>query len=202
LHRLGAEDLLDAEPIPIRISWDQYGVRASASSSRTAREITWTFQHFARALWSALAAEPVLQHEYLSHLVPRNPDLSSRVREGWLMEALMAEIRDGGPDGQLDLRLLKYLRERLGADPELGDLAAYGSLGLLDTAVFIRIRNPALFWGVTREMLAMEPGAEAARQVDEVLRELEAKRDQELCAIFESVGPAGIAKLHEVLCGR
>jgi hypothetical protein len=203
LRRLGAEELLAAEPAPITVSLDRYGTRASASSSRTGNQISWAFQRSARAFWAALAVEPVLQHEYLSHLAPRNPWLSFQVREGWLMELLVTEVRNSGlPESEIDLRLLKYLRERLGADPELGDLAAYGSLGLRDTALLMLSRNSALFWRLTKEMLVMEPSEEGARRADDLLQKLEPKGYTELCEIFASAGPVGLEGLLDVLRGR
>jgi hypothetical protein len=200
LNRFEVEDdLLAAEPAMVKISWDEHNVRSSASSSRTSGEISWTFQHAARTLWAALAAESVLQHEYLSHLAPRNLALSIHVRDGWLVEVLFGDIRDGSPEGRADVYCFKHLRQKLGANPKLDDLAAYGSPGLRDAALFMLGRNPALFRRFTREVLAMEPSQEGARQVDEVFREMERKGDTELGRIFESAGEVGIKGLLEAL---
>jgi hypothetical protein len=162
---------LPADPAPVRISWSAFSGQSCASSSQLANEIGWAFQPHPLAFWGALIAEPVFQHEYLSHLAPRNPKLSSQVREGWLMEVLMGEIhRDPSPERPFDVGALMFFRDRL--EQLLGEdrFTAYSTPGLREAAAAMRLREPERFWEVTRDMLEMAPGAAGAARVDGFLR--------------------------------
>jgi len=200
LDRLGAGDLLSAEPAQVILLWDRNNKKAAASTSRSSGEISWTIQHADRTLWAALAAEPVLQHEYLSHLAPRDPSLSSGIQEGWLVEVLLIALSDSGPAGIADefcFKRLQTLLEKL----ELGNPYLSGPRDFQPLALVMFGRNNGLFWRFTREVLEMEPKQEGAKQVDEVFREMKRKGKTEMGRIFESAGEAGIEGLLAALRG-
>jgi hypothetical protein len=118
-----------------------------ASSSPLLGSVTWHFDATARGLWGALQAEMVLRHEYLSHLAPRHPSLSSNVREGWLMEVLLEEIRSQFPEGQqFDGPALDDFRDDL--------TGRRSDRGVHDLAVRIRALNSDVYWGYTGAMVS------------------------------------------------
>jgi hypothetical protein len=66
---------------PMRVHYDPKGDDYCASSSIFANEIGWNLQLVERSLFGALSLEMLFEHEYLSHMLPRNNFLSKNVRE-------------------------------------------------------------------------------------------------------------------------
>jgi hypothetical protein len=81
-------------PAPVRVAWDQKAESYCASAARLTGTIGWTLQPCKHSFYAGLVAERVLEHEYLSHLLPGNQRLSKGVREVWLMETLEEEHRN------------------------------------------------------------------------------------------------------------
>jgi hypothetical protein len=81
-------------PAPVRVTWDQKAESYCASASRLTGTIGWTLQPSKHSFYAGLVAERVLEHEYLSHLLPGNLKLSKGIREVWLMETLEEEHRN------------------------------------------------------------------------------------------------------------
>jgi len=70
-----------AKEYPIRVHYNPDGNDYCASSSLFANEIGWNLQLVQRALYGALILDMLFEHEYLSHMLPRN-DYLSRDRRG------------------------------------------------------------------------------------------------------------------------
>ena len=137
-----------------------------ASSSSLFGNVMWHFDATARGLWGALQAEMILRHEYLSHLATRHPSLSSNVREGWLMEVLLEEIRSKFPEGQqFDGPALDDFRDEL--------TRRSSDRGVHDLAVRIRALNSDVYWGYTGAMVSATVEAlPDAKVFDRVLLQL------------------------------
>jgi len=156
----GLADLAPDEPADCVVVWDKEASR-SCTSSRLARSIVWPFQPRSFALWGALAADRVLAHEYLSHFIPRSSAELPRLREGWLMEALLYEIRnDPGPDRSVDRYATTFFLSRL-AEAQGRDFFT-GVDSLRTTTQAIRLQSPHLFWRLTGEILRL-PNEEVGR---------------------------------------
>lgn len=137
----------DLASAPATLSVIPAAIGDSCASSSPAFGVMWHFDATARGLWGALQAEMIFRHEYLSHLAPRHRSLSANVREGWLMEVLLEEIRSTFPEGQqFDGPTLDDFRD---------DLTGGGSeRGVHDLAVRVRALNSGVYWGYTGAMMS------------------------------------------------
>ena len=118
------------------------------------------------AFWSAIQPELILKHEYLSHFAPRHPDLSSSVREGWLMDALIDEVdRNSVPERPFDVGVFSYLR-----DHAESSLSQYSNPGARELPYRIRRTNVELYWDITRAIVSLQPGEiDRVGRIDELL---------------------------------
>jgi len=165
LKEFGIEDPAVRE-VPVLLVRDAHGEQPLACTIPGKTEIRWAFQHKARAFWAALAAQSVLEHEYLSHLAPRSLLLSPSVREEWLMAVLLLEVQGRS---NADHRLLWYLRYRLG---EIGELTM---LRLPDAANTMSSRESyrKIYARFNRELLTLPTDPGAAARADEILEFLD-----------------------------
>jgi len=176
LSKRGLKDLLSSQPVAMSVFWDQAGRCPIASSSRLEGEIVWAFQPYAHSLWGALVADHVIAHEYLSHLVPRNLSPWRKVREGWLMELLLSEIRNSSSEERrFDLFALEHLQRR--PVEAFDSYALYSVRAVAD--VFLS-HTPDLFWRLTGEILRLDDGEERAQQVEDLIQKLADLRLDEL----------------------
>jgi hypothetical protein len=168
---------------PVVIDYDVAGTQFCASSSPLSGEIHWTLQPFEHSLYGAMAVSRVLEHEYVSHLLPRNQYLSNGVREVFLVETLDEEHRD---EAELNPRVLhaemkvaRWFREKLDQHFQRGGQTSRAELrDFEDVAIRIRRRSPADFWKMTNEIMSLEDGEEEAGLVDRTLRLLRPRADR------------------------
>lgn len=83
----------------VRVAEDPAGRMYCPSTQPGRGEIQWAHQNIAHSLANMLLAERVLFHQYLSHVLPRNPVLGRSVTEDWLV-ALLEDLyreRKGEP---------------------------------------------------------------------------------------------------------
>ncbi|HEY0514621.1 MAG TPA: hypothetical protein VGH73_22150 [Thermoanaerobaculia bacterium] len=184
--RIGLAGQTTVELAPIRISWKES--RDFLWPSTGGRKIAWVFQYKHAALWAAVLAEIILQHEYLSHVLPRSDSLSETVREGWLMETLHVEVRERGSPA--DLRTFMHVRDSLNGLPRSEPLAWVTDMMLL-------VRED-LYWSLTRDLLAEPPGYQPEGRGDVVLRFLEGlTRPGQRREFLENPRLAGLDSLYE-----
>jgi hypothetical protein len=156
--RIGLTGQPPIELAPVTISWREH--RHFIWPSTGGRAIAWVFQYHRSALWAAVLTEVILQHEYLSHLLPRSDSLSEAIREGWLMETLQLEIRERGKPS--DLRVFVHVRDKLNGLPRSESLAW--------VAAAMELVRKDLYWNLTRDILAELPGHNPQGRADAVLR--------------------------------
>jgi hypothetical protein len=181
LGKRGIEELLSPEPVALSVFWDQESKCSCASSSRLEREIAWAFQAHSLALWGTMVADHVIAHEYLSHLAPKSLAPWRQVREGWLMEALLSEIRNSPEEERhFDLFALDWFRSRISEGLGVSPYALYSSPGVQEVARLIQFERPDLFWGLTGEILRLDDGEEQAGQVEGLIQNLADLRPDEL----------------------
>jgi hypothetical protein len=157
--------------VPVHLIRDEHGKQPLASTFPGKAEIRWAIQAKPRAFWAALAAQSILEHEYLSHLVPRSPSLSPYVREEWLMAVLLQDIHRRS---DADNNLVWYLRQKLG---EWGDL----KLWRLQDAASVMISHESyskVYVNFNRELLTLPIGPDTAARVDRILEALNAARPE------------------------
>jgi hypothetical protein len=159
-HRI-PNDLASGEA-PIRVTASEDATSPFVSSSKMAKRIMWRFSTTQLSFWAAFQAEALLRHEYLSHLAPRHPGLSSEVREGWLMSLLIEEIRDEeGESTRFDTGAINLFRDRLTGLSSGSNLIAYASGGSREIPLRVKSINPALYWQITGAIVGLTPDADA-----------------------------------------
>jgi hypothetical protein len=163
-RRIGLADRIPLEPALIRICWREGGDFRWPSTAVEGRQITWVFQNHPLAMWTAMLAQVILQHEYLSHLLPRSDSLSSVVREGWLMWVLEGEVANSSG---VELGVLEHVRYRMDG---LGSPLAFPELRAV--VEVMSIKREDLYWSLTHDLLALPPGPESAEYADAVLNGL------------------------------
>jgi hypothetical protein len=183
--RIGLTGSPPIEPASMTISWKEH--RDFIWPSTGGRTIAWVFQHHRSAVWSAVLAEVILQHEYLSHLLPRSDSLSETIREGWLMETLHEEIRARGKPS--DLRVFMHVRDKLNGLPRSESLA-----WVADTMLLVR---EDLYWNLTRDVLAELPGHNPKGRADLVLRFLQDLDLRQRREFLENPALTGLDSLYE-----
>jgi hypothetical protein len=147
-----------------------------ASSQRQPPRIDWfLWRNPASAFWSIMSLGVILEHEYLSHLVPRSP-LPAPIQEGWLVGLLKSDLRNRHASqpwavamGERGL-LARLERELLGAT---------GGAWKPDQAIALEMLFGALWAGwshesrtITRELLAGDLTAGVLGMVVEALQRL------------------------------
>jgi hypothetical protein len=181
LDKLGVEDR-GIEVVPLNILLDQEGKAPVAATSSLEREINWTLDRRPRSLFAAVAAQSVLEHEYLSHLAPRSDALTPLVREEWLMALLLFDIRDRNANDAA-FSAVYYLWRNLNAlgevtRPELSLAAAKMEYAHYD--LYIRFN---------REILNLPSDKAAAARLDEVVDYIGNASEDDLRRLF--TGPTG-----------
>jgi len=174
-------------PAPLHVSYDQKAERFCASSSRLAGTIGWILQPCKHTFYAALICERVLEHEYLSHLLPGNLKLSKGIREVWLMETLEEEHRNDeyiALNRRLALMTIwSWFRIELEnhfVRNSIVDLAIF--TGVEDLATRIRRRSLPSFWKMTAEIINLSDG-EDPRPTERALRMLRPLPDNVLDAL-------------------
>ena len=159
-HRIPSD--LGARVAAIRVAASEDANSAFMSSSKVAKRIMWRFSATQMSFWAAFQADALLRHEYLSHLAPRHPGLSSEVREGWLMGLLIEEVRDEeGAATRFDTGALNLFRDRLTGLSSSSNLVAYASGGSREIPLRVKSINPALYWQITGAIVGLSPDADA-----------------------------------------
>lgn len=183
--RRGIPILEQATVYPIRVHYNPDGNDYCASSSLFANEIGWNLQLVERALYGALILDMLFEHEYLSHMLPRNNFLSKDVREIWLSSALFWESV-GLPGNTTEKHVREVLwekfRRELNKHFDSKNLSFYGSWKLDQLAEKIYSFAPDTFWDITKAILECADGQDKAKVVDAFLKELLALPANELRA--------------------
>lgn len=144
----GLARLQHATPVSIHVRFDSTGIEYCASSSRLGQQLGWSFQQVERALYGALILDMFLQHEYLSHMLPRNTFLSRDVREVWLCAALFLESERQLEDpNELQVRWFLWEKFRLDLSRQFDPrgLEFFGPSQLDHLATRIHICSPDTF---------------------------------------------------------
>lgn len=173
--RRGIAVLQQATMYPIRVHYNPDGNDYCASSSLFANEIGWNLQLVERALYGALILDMLFEHEYLSHMLPRNNFLSKDVREMWLSSALFWEsVGLPGNDGEKHVRevLWEKFRRELNKHFDPKNLRFYGPWKLDQLVEKIYFLSAETFWAITKTILECADGRDNAKTIDAFLREL------------------------------
>jgi len=173
--RRDVKTMTAAEAAPVRIYYDPKAVEYCASCNRTAREIGWKLQVAKHAFYGALIPDMILEHEYLSHLLPANTYLSDAVREIWLTAALFWEQRNALPeeaDKNVRLGLWERFRVELARHNGKTDYDLYGPDRWDWLAIKMAFSDPGAFWRLTGEIIASPNRSDEAELIDELLSSL------------------------------
>jgi hypothetical protein len=187
--RRGLADLSHAMVYPMRIHYDPKGDDYCASSSLFANEIGWNLQLVERALYGALILDMLFEHEYLSHMLPRNSFLSRNVREIWLSSALYWEAKSL-PGDRAGKKVQEFLwekfRRELGRHFDPKDIEFFGPLEIDNLARDIYSSSPGTFWEITKAILECADTKDNADLVDNLFRRLLYLTPDELRAGLDS----------------
>ena len=180
--KIGLKDWTPIKPASIEISWRE-------------RRITWVFKYHTMAVWTAILAKVILQHEYLSHILPRTDSPLTIVREGWLMWTLQREVSDLSRD---ESEVFEHVRRQKSG---YANLEVFRGLGAVGEAMLIK--RPTLYWALTRDLLAAPSGLGPAKQADVVLNFLmdltpRSRRDD----FLEDRGLTGLESLYKAVTRR
>jgi hypothetical protein len=164
------------------IDFDEHGTQFCASSSPLSGEIHWTLQPFEHSLYGAMVVSRVLEHEYVSHMIPVNQFLSKGVREVFLMEMLEEEHRNDAVQIQrnnnAEIKLAAWFRWKLEQHFYRNRQANRAELRDFEkVAVGFRRKSPSNFWKMTSEILLLPDGEAEALLVDQVLKFLRPRAD-------------------------
>jgi hypothetical protein len=173
--RRGISVLKAANPYPIRVHYNPKGDDYCASSSLFANEIGWNLQLVERALYGALILDMLFEHEYLSHMLPKNNFLSRDVREIWLSAGLFWESVDRpGNAGEKHVRevLWELFRRELNKHFDPKNLSFYGPWKLDQLVEKIFFLSPDSFWEITKAMIECSDIRQNADTIDAFLRDL------------------------------
>lgn len=155
----------------VRVVEDPSGRRYCASTQPGHGEIQWAHQNVAHALTQMLLAERVLFHEYLSHVIPRNPALGRSVTEDWLV-SLLEDLYFGGEGepywlGALWTTLREDLEdyvEKMEAGSTLDPVKSKGIKGVATVASDLLRNAPDPYWRFTEKVVAI-PVEEEVEQI-------------------------------------
>jgi hypothetical protein len=174
--------------VPLRVYFDPAAEQYCASSSSLAGEIGWKLQLIEYALYGALIPDLLFEHEYISHLLPRNQSLSQPVRERWLTVALESAHQNsaGNPNQRhVNLYLWGRYRDEL-SQHKGGGGRAYGPYALEARASNAAFHNPQIFWLLTSAFLELGDDDQSALWVDYVLARITELNDAQLRTVLSS----------------
>jgi len=183
--RRGLVDLEQATIYSIRAHYDPKGNDYCASSSIFANEIGWNLQLVERALYGALILDMLFEHEYLSHMLPRNSYLSKSVREVWLSAVLYWESKSLPGDlarKKVQQHLWEKFRRELGRHFDPKDIEFFGPLEVDNLARVIYSSSPDTFWDITKTILECADTKRNAYLVDALFDHLLSLAPDELRA--------------------
>jgi hypothetical protein len=170
---------------PVRAHYNPDGDDYCASSSLFANEIGWNLQLVERSLYGTLILEMLFEHEYFSHMLPKNNFLSKNVREIWLSAALYWEhVHQGGDPAAKQVKkfLWEKFRRELGRHFDPNDLEFFGPLELDKLAEHVRLLSEDIFWDITKTILECADKRENAWHIDGLLQRLIGLTPQEMKA--------------------
>lgn len=173
---------------PLVIDFDEAGTRFCASSSSLSGEIHWALQPFEHSLYGAMVVPRVLEHEYLSHLVPSNQHLSMGVREVFLVETLEEEHRNDTDqtlrERNAEIKLAGWFRLKLEQHFCRNHQTSRAALrDFEEIALRVRRKSVSDFWKMTTEILFLPEGQTEANVVDSVLKILRFSPDSTVDAL-------------------
>lgn len=161
-----------ASKVPLRLYYDPEGQEFCASSNQLVGEIGWRLQLKEYAFHGALIPDMIFEHEYISHLLPKNRALSRRVRELWLSTALHRAQANSETDihqRRVNLFLWQKFRDALAETHPGGARAIYGP-GNLETSVEnSSFYAPETFWLATSEIMDLADTEKEAEFMDDLL---------------------------------
>jgi hypothetical protein len=171
------------DPAPVVIDYDEVGTQFCAFTSPLRGEIHWTLQPFRHSLFGATVVSRILEHEYLSHLIPRNQQLSKGIREVFLVETLEEEHRDDtkqdarnrNAESKLDVWFRDLLEQH---SYHMGQSNRVELRDYKGVATWLRRKSKPDFWKMTSEILYLPEGGDA-ELVDKVIKALSACPDDE-----------------------
>ena len=170
-------------PAPVVIDYDETGRQFCASSSPLRGEIHWALQPFRHSLFGAMVVAHILEHEYVSHLIPRNQHLSKGVQEVFLVETLEEEhrndIQQDARNRNAEMKLDGWFRHLLEEHScHLGQSNRAELRDFKGVATRMRLKSKSDFWKMTSEILHLPEGGDA-ELVDKVIKALSARPDDE-----------------------
>jgi hypothetical protein len=160
------------EPASLCVSYDHEAKYYCAATSPATGQIRWVHQPVAHALYGALVPDLIFAHEYLSHLIPRNPLLDRSIQETWLVAALTEWLEAYGDPVedrawrrqvwfQMREELRKHLiRKGLLRDTRQDQVRLDGLFGVYEFALVLYGASQPIFWRLTGEMLSLTKGSE------------------------------------------
>jgi len=189
IQKLGVErevpSFAGASKVPLRLYYDPKGEEFCASSNRLVGEIGWRLQLKEYAFYGALIPDMIFEHEYISHLLPKNRALSRGVRELWLSTALHRAHVNAQIDvyqRRVNLFLWQKFRDELAETHPGGARAIYGP-GNLETSVEnSSFYAPETFWLATSEIMDLADTEEEAEFMDALLETMSWLDDSKLRA--------------------
>jgi hypothetical protein len=175
-------DLLPLKPVSIDVVYDAEGKEYCASASRLTGKIRWAYQpQLAHLLHGLIILEYLFAHEYLSHLVPRNPHLDLTIQERWLVVALRRGIIHD-PNESYWKRVLwttyrnalvRYVqREEERLKPDSMVTSFFGASLVEDSALELYLANQPSFWGITTEVLGQGDDPVGAKRASKAVEGL------------------------------
>jgi hypothetical protein len=173
--RRGISVLQVATPYPIRVHYNPKGDDYCASSSLFAGEIGWNLQLVERALYGALIMDMLFEHEYLSHMLPKNSFLSRDVREIWLSAGLFWEsvgLPGNAAEKHVRETLWELFRRELNKYFDPKNLSFYGPWKLDQLVEKIYFLAPDTFWEIAKAMIECSDLRQNAGAIDAFLRDL------------------------------
>lgn len=181
LERHGVARILPASPVPVEVFYDGPGEKYCAGSSLWTNEIRWAYQPVPHSLAGAILADIVFAHEYLSHLVPRNKNLSSTIREQWLVAALRQSLEADKLAPYWKIRLWPRYRSALEShvtalakilQPDASVVRYSGLRGAEEMLRTFSIKHSVLFWSLTKEILESRNDPKLASDAMQIARGL------------------------------
>jgi hypothetical protein len=151
-------------------------------------EIGWKLQLAEHAFYGALIPDMILEHEYLSHLLPTNTYLSDAVREIWLTTSLFWEHRNAPQDDlekHVRLALWERFRSELARHKGKTDYELYGPERWDWLAMKMAFSDAGNFWQLTTEIVHSPNRTDEAELIDELLSKLADFDDRSLRAALQ-----------------
>jgi hypothetical protein len=177
--------LAKAQQVPVRVYYDPEAVEYCASSNVLVGEIGWKLQIKEYAFFGALIPDMLIEHEYISHMLPNNHSLSKGVREIWLTEALFRVHRNSPIDPNLKaVKRFLWLKFRADLAKHFhflgGEREVYGRQEIDGTAKNSFFHDPDAFWSLTQAILEIADSEDDAAIVDSLLETLAGLDDTRL----------------------